>query len=192
MLAIRPLTEEEMITVYHRQITRDFSPDEVKPLFVIQNALRKGEYACFGAYEENTLAAYAFFVFLNTSFGKIALFDYLAVEEGKRNRGVGSWFLQSLMNGVLQDRDCVLLEIENPAYAQDQKELALRLHRQSFYLRNGLRDTGVTANAYLVEYKILELPVGRPHSREQVKKIYPLLYTHRSTGMVKVHEDEIK
>ena len=169
---VRLLTLPQVRDVYRQHIIRDFPADECKPLFAIERAMERGEYLCFGAFREDTLLAYAFFVALDGDY----LFDYLAVCQGLRGQGIGSRFLQTLMRGPLREAACVLLEIDDPDHAEDAEARALRLRRERFYLRNGLTHTGVTAYVFHVHYKILELPICPPHARQEVGDIYRRLY----------------
>lgn len=169
---IRELLSGEIRELYVRRLARDFPPDELKPLSAIERALSQGKYVCYGAVDEGAILAYAYFV----KMGKWALADYYAVEETHRNAGIGSRFLQALVAGPLRDMECVLLEVEDPEQAKDAAEREIRERRRKFYLRNGLRDTGVAAEVWHVPYRILELPLGAPLGAEQVRQIYAALY----------------
>lgn len=176
MFVVKPLSLPGIRRIYAQHITRDFPPDERKPLDAIESAYARGEYQCFGAFEEEKLAAYAFFVKLRKNAETLYLFDYLAVLPERRDQGVGSRFLQALMADALSAADCVLLEVDHPDYAKTEAERALRLRRLAFYLRNGLTDTGVSARVYHVEYRILSLPVGKPRKSAETADIYQALY----------------
>ena len=176
MFAVKTLSLPEIRSIYTDHVTRDFPPDERKPMDAIETAYARGEYQCFGAFEEDSLAAYAFFVRLRRKDETLYLFDYLAVLPEKRDQGVGSRFLQALMADALAAADCVLLEVEHPDYAEIEDERALRLRRLAFYLRNGLTDTGVSARVYHVEFRILSLPVGKPRNPAEMADIYRALY----------------
>lgn len=175
-LELRELAPERVEQIYREHIVRDFPPDEQKPLVNILRAMERGEYVCYGAFEEDRLLAYAFFASIPEGDRRLYLFDYLAVCRGLRDKGIGSAFLQALMRGPLRQAACVLLEIDDPDFAADEQERALRLRRRAFYMRNGLRDTGVTAVVYHVEFRILELPVCPPHSMQEAKDSYKRLY----------------
>ena len=154
--AIRTLTCPQVREVYVRRLTEDFPPDERKPLKVIESALRREEYACYGYFSGEELAAYAFFA----TRGKSVLLDYFSVDKSRRNQGLGSRFLQALIGGPLREQDCALLEVDDPDYAPDPCELEIRRGRLRFYLSNGLTDTGIRVTVHHVEYMILALPVG--------------------------------
>lgn len=183
---VRELRPEEIRTLYAERLTRDFSPDELTPLPIIEQMLAGGRYACYGAVDGDAILAYAFFVRLD----RWALVDYYAVEEGLRDTGIGSRFLRALADGPLRGTACALLEVEAPERAQDEAERDTRNRRLAFYLRNGLRDTGVGAVAWHVPYRILELPLGAPTPAEQVRAIYAAIY--RSMVSEKIFDNMVE
>ena len=169
---VETLTLDQIRAIYAQRMPRDFPPDEIKRLAYIERALSRGEYICYGALDGDAILAYAFFV---RKAGR-ALFDYYAVREDLRDQGIGSRFIQALIEGPLQGLECVLLEVEDPACASDAAERTTRERRLDFYLRNGLWDTGVSAAAFHVPYKLLVLPVGERPSRALVREIYAEMY----------------
>ena len=132
----------------------------------------RGEYICYGAFDGGAILAYAFFVLM----GRKALFDYFAVDEALRDRGIGSRFLRALIGGPLSGMDCVLLEVDDPGAAPTSEERQVRERRLAFYLNNGLEDTHARATVYGVDYVILSLPVGPAPDSEQARRVYADLY----------------
>ena len=173
---IRSLSLTEVRALYHKRLAVDFPPDELKPLSAIERALSRDAYLCYGAVKGNDILAYAFFVKAFDNQVPCALFDYLAVQESLRDTGIGSRFLQGLIAGPLRGFGVVLLEVDDPAYAKSPNDLDTRNRRLDFYLRNGLRDTQVTATVYRVEYRILALPVAAVPGKEDTRRIYSQLY----------------
>ncbi|MBQ6372901.1 MAG: GNAT family N-acetyltransferase [Clostridia bacterium] len=168
---IRSLTLSEVEAIYVSRMAEDFPPAEIKPMSAIRTLLERGQYACYGYSGGDTLA-YAFFVKL----GRWALLDYYAVMRDHRDRGVGSRFLGELIAGPMQAFDCVLAEVDDPDFAGDARERALRERRKRFYLRNGLWETGVRASAFGVEFQLLALPVGARPDDQKVRRVYSDLY----------------
>lgn len=169
---IRPLTLSQVRAIYVQRMREDFPPDEMKPLARIEELLSEGLYACCGWFDGDRMPAYAFFdVFENS-----ALLDYFAVEKSMRDQGLGSRFLRALIEGPLKDKDCALLEVEDPDCAADAEEKALRLRRLGFYMRNGMIDTGVRATAFHVTFKLLSLPVGRVPVGQAARRAYASIY----------------
>ena len=143
---------------------------------MIERAIARGEYICYGAMAREDILAYAYFVKLKEQGAPYALFDYYAVKKEVRDQGVGSRFLQALIRGPLKNMRCVLLEVDDPAFADSDGEAEIRNRRLGFYLRNGLRDTQVTATVFGVRFKILALPVGDALTAEEVRQKYAALY----------------
>ena len=174
--SVETLSLPQIRALYRERMKQDFPPDELKPLAMIEKALARDEYVCYGAVNGNDIRAYAYFVKLKEQGKPYALFDYYAVRQDIRDRGVGSRFMQALIAGPLKEMDCVLLEVDDPACAGTPKEADKRNRRLAFYLRNGLRDADAKATVYGVQFKILTLPVGRALSREEVRQKYAALY----------------
>ena len=186
---VKELTLEQIRVLYAGRLQEDFPPDEIKPLSAIERAMRRGEYVCFGAMAGEDILAYAFFVKMEERKNGYALFDYLAVKKEARCTGVGSAFLQMLIAGPLKSMDAVLLEIDDPAFALDAEEEAIRNRRLRFYLRNGLVDTSVTAVVYGVQFRILALPVGPLPSPDNARRMYAALY--RAVMPPKIYENHV-
>ena len=157
--AVRDLTLSEVRTVWRERMTRDFPDNERKPLSMIEDALRRGEYRTLGAVGEDGILAYAFFVTLGTG-RPLCLFDYFAVRADLRDRGVGSAFLSALISGPLALAGTVLLEADDPDAAREEEERTVRERRLAFYRRNGLAETGVRAEVFGAVYRILIVPNG--------------------------------
>ena len=174
--SVETLSLPQIRALYRERMKQDFPPDELKPLAMIEKALARDEYICYGAVNGKDILAYAYFVKLKEQEKPYALFDYYAVRQDIRDRGVGSRFMQALIAGPLRGMDCVLLEVDDPARAETPEETDKRKRRLAFYLRNGLRDADVKATVYGVQFKILTLPVGKALSREEVRQKYAALY----------------
>ena len=176
LFTVEELTLDQLRALYAGRMREDFPPEEIKPLSAIERAWGRGEYVCFGAMAGEEILAYAFFIRLRREEKEIALFDYFAVEQEARCSGIGSAFLQALISGFLRRMDAVLLEVDDPACAGDAAERTIRDRRLSFYLRNGLVDTSVTAVVYGVQFRILALPVGPCPAPDAARRMYAAMY----------------
>ena len=153
-LKIQILPLEDVRTIYRERLVHDFLPEEVKPLSVIEAAIGRQQYVCYGLWAGEEMPAYAFFV-VN---GPCALLDYYAVRADLRGQGYGSRFLRMLAAETMRKYDCVLLEAENPDFAENARERENMERRLRFYRHNGIRDTGLRAEVWHVEYRILTAP----------------------------------
>ena len=59
----------------------------------------------------------------------------------------------TLGNGALYD--CLIAEIENPEYAENEDDRVLQTRRFGFYTRNGCSDTGLRVRCFGVPFMIL-------------------------------------
>ena len=170
--ATRRITDFSLIgRLYRSRLKNDFARDELKPLSAIRRLWDRDAYDCFGLFRGEEILGYAFFV----RIGKNYLFDYLAIEQGHRDEGLGSVFLRQLA-ACLTDAECVVGEVKDPDSAENAAERALRERRLAFYLRNGCLDTGLTSVVFGVAYRILEVPVGEDHTPDELRAVYAGIY----------------
>ncbi len=165
------LTERDLRKTYRRHVRFDFPKSERKPLKYMLMALREGTYEPFGLFEEGKLLAYGFFV----TTGKHRLLDYLATVRDKRGMGFGSKFL-SMLRETLTEAESVVAEAENPDFAENEADRALRLRRLAFYGRNGFSDTTVRSTTFGVEYVVIELDLHGLHTPDEVRDIFRAHY----------------
>lgn len=182
-MTIVSLTKDQVTQIYQTHMCQDFPTDERKPLDFILKAMDAGTYECF-ALMEDELLGYAFFVKLERDY----LLDYLAIVRGKRDLGLGSIFLEKLFC-QLSNADSMIVEVEEPACGKKEAERTLRSRRKAFYLRNGFYDTEVNAEAFGVNFRLLE-PSGKPRSQEEIKALY--LRHYQAVLPSKVFEDSVK
>lgn len=100
---------------------------------------------------------------------KLVLVDYLAIVPQKRNGGMGSICLNLLLDYYQGKK--IFLEIEqinNQAKNAQQRE-----KRKQFYLRNGMKETGVFWNMYGVPMEILAF---QDIVKEETIAMYVFLY----------------
>ena len=166
---ITDFTQVELL--YQTRMKNDFVRNELKPLSSIRRAWKKNSYDCYGLFDGDEILGYAFFVRL----GNNLLFDYLAIAEKYRDSGLGSIFLRQLAD-CLADADCVVGEVEDPEQADDADIRALRERRLQFYLRNGYLKTDLTSTVFGVNYWILEIPVAKSHTTEELRAVYTDIY----------------
>lgn len=181
---LKRLDKKEMAEIYETRMEKDFPPAELKPWKRIEEMLDAGVYFAYGMFEEERLVAYAFFV--EAAGGRILL-DYYAVAEQARGTGNGSRCMEILEEELRKKGSRVLLiEVENPAWAQSEEERQNRERRIRFYEKNGAALTELRSCLFGVEYKIMQIPVGEPKGerelREDLEEIYRTMFPERYFG----------
>lgn len=167
---VRALTDSEIAENYEQRMKRDFPPNELKPLRMIREGLSRGTYQCLGMFSGDTLLAYACLL----KNGRVLLLDYFAVDAAMRGQGIGTAFLAHLRGHV--QTDCIVIESENPAYAESAAERETQQRRLRFYFAGGCADSGLRAHVFGAEYCILQLPVQQEISADTLKNEYTALY----------------
>ena len=170
---IRELTLSEVRNTYKNRIRHDFRANEIKPLIIIERSLKAGKYRCLGAFEDSRMLGYAFLVINRNN----CLLDYYGILKELRGKGIGTKFLSLLADSFLKDLcDSVVIEVENPRFANSPEDEITMKKRINFYLNCGAVISGVEANVFGVEYLILECPLKAPHTASQTAKIYDSIY----------------
>ena len=168
-LIIRKLNNIEIISVYNRHLKKDFPREERRPLLIVLKGIRKGYYDCYGCFEEGQLVGYMFLVKSNRD----CLVDYFAVVSSRRNQGIGSAFLRQVSQTF--DVNGLILEVEDPAFAEGEEEKKLRERRVSFYKRNGFVDTDISAVTFGVEFILLR-DSAHVYESSKVRELYETFY----------------
>lgn len=119
---------------------------ERKPLAVIRRMHREGRTDVFLAEKNGHFAGLA----ATINGGDTILLDYFAVSKRLRGQGVGSAFLQALLDKYAGKG--LFVEIEA---ADQDAPFSEKQRRKQFYLRNGLEDMHVTVMLFGVRMELL-------------------------------------
>lgn len=167
---LKTLTKDQLSDLYNDRMREDFPPSELKPLFVILDAVDKGIYEALGLYDGEEIVGYSCLV----KQGNDYLVDYLAIYPEKRNGGIGS-ILVKLLSEHMDSTGNIIGEVEDPKYARNDDDRKLRIRRMDFYLRNGCFDTGVRAKCFGVEFIILRMG-KKKLEKQKCWDIYSAIY----------------
>ena len=147
MMELKLPTEQQLRTVYERDLKRAFPLAELKPLREMLAEVARGEYRPWCLFDGDEIVGEAF---VWTHVPGFALFDYLCVTEARRNDGLGSTLIQKLVEA---ERGNVLFgESEIPDFAPDP---AMAERRLAFYRRNGAKTAGYDTCEFGVPYHTL-------------------------------------
>lgn len=187
-LEIKKLNIRQIIVIYRNSLKYEFPANERRPLFLIINGIMAGAYECLGSFYKGRLVGYAFFL----KHGNDYLWDYLAVLKKYRCKGIGSKIIQSI-KVYYKTANSVIGEVENPAFAKDDKDNETMTRRLKFYLNNGCIDTKVRAKTFGVHFIIIQIS-GKTMSATNIAKLYRMHYKvslprRIYSGNIKIYSD---
>lgn len=165
------LNKDQIASLYNEHMVHDFKKDELKPLKMILKVLDDGIYECLGLSDGERLLGYTFLV----KQGKRYLVDYLAVYPEERDKGRGTTILKLLRDHVI-DAEMMIIEVEDPLYAESSEEKEIQERRISFYLRNNCLDTGVRVRCFGVPFIIISFVGNSSLDRDTVWEAYQSFY----------------
>ncbi len=183
---IRKLDFIEVCVLHKNCIQRDFPKNEVRPLSMVKRLIKKGVYTAYGAYNENTLIAYATIFSLPDS--PVVLLDYFAVQPQYRANGIGSSFfkeLKSVVKTEFKNAKVVAIECENPEFSTTKQEKLTREKRISFYKQNGAILTDSKLYAFGVNYNLLALQLENSNHNLPLGKCVYDLYLYGFNALLK-------
>lgn len=146
-----------------------FPEQEKKPLQIMENLVADNRMEMLAMVDEDEFVGLA--INLIDAEQNRALLDYYAIVPEKRNGGYGSKGLEVLLDRFKNQK--YIFEIET----QDEKaeNAEERKRRKAFYLRNGLKETGLFVNAYNTDFEILT-PDGELTFWEYVDFLREVMY----------------
>lgn len=148
---------------------KSFPEQEKKPLHVMERLAADGKMEMLAMVDEDEFVGLAINL-IDTEQGR-ALLDYYAVSPEKRSGGYGGKGLEMLLERFKGQKYIFEIEIqdEKADNAEDRKR------RKAFYLRNGLKETGLFVNAYDTDFEILT-PDGELTFWEYVDFLREVMY----------------
>lgn len=169
----RMLTGPELAALYRVHMRRDFPPNELKSLSMLENLTQSGINSVWAFERDGALAGY--YVLARVPGSSMVLLDYLAVVPELRNTGVGSALMAQIVRRL--PPDCYLLiESERPEPAPSPEEQSIRARRVGFYQRCGAVRSPLNVRLFGVDYAVLTLPAERTPSPPQQRRDYLEVY----------------
>ena len=165
------LNKDQVASLYEESMVHDYKKDELKPLKMILKAMDEGIYESLGLSDGERLLGYTFLV----KQGKRYLVDYLAVYPEERDKGRGATILK-LLSEYITDAEMVIVEVEDPFYAESSEEKEIQERRVSFYFRNGCSDTGLRVRCFGVPFIIICFAGKSSLDRDAVWEAYQSFY----------------
>ena len=123
-----------------------FPAEEKKPFEMMEKLAEEGKMELMAIVEEIWIGL-AFFMISE----KAVILDYFAVSPELRSGGYGGKAVRMIMERF-QDKKLIFeIEMQDEKAANAQE----RARGKAFYLRNGMRETGVFANVYQTDFELL-------------------------------------
>ena len=174
-LHARLLTKAERKQVFKQHMIHDFPKNELRPLHMIEALVEKGNYYTYGIFRNEMLCAYAYF--WEETEKQILLFDYFAVVSSMRNQGYGTKAMEVILDAC-KEKAGVILEVENPARAEDEQERKVRYRRISFYEKRGLQMSKVRIYLFGVEYCMMYRSLSGENIQAEIVSVMESLYSN--------------
>ncbi|MFT8401956.1 MAG: GNAT family N-acetyltransferase [Lentilactobacillus diolivorans] len=147
---LRAINVSRKMTDYHelKQLyLRAFPKAERIPLPFLRYRAKKADIDFYAYYDDDSFVGLTYLI----SYKGVTYILFLAVNDRIRSKGYGSQILKSISENYPHDTLILIMEEvvkSAPNYQQ-------RLKRQSFYFKNGFRDSGHTSIEYGVKYQML-------------------------------------
>lgn len=126
---------------------RAFPVEEKKPWPMMEALTASGKMEMLAVVQESEFMG----LVINLIGKNGALLDYFAIEESRRGGGIGSAIVSSLLERFAGRKYIFEIEAQNAKAANAQE----RRRRKNFYIRNGLKETGVFAFVYGTDFELL-------------------------------------
>lgn len=172
-MQLKAISAAVLSDIYREHMVCDFPKSELKPLSALLRCMETGSCVPYALYDGDDLAAYA--VMLCAKPGEACILDYLATVRDRRGTGAGSEMLRKLQ-AELTEYAGILIEYECPADDVDEAERTVRLRREHFYLKNGVRKTTIDLILFGVHFSIGYLPCARDVDDKTLQRMQTEIY----------------
>lgn len=134
---------EQVFALYDKA----FPAEEKKPRAMMEALCEAGKMEILALVEDEEFVGLAVDIFAKEA----AILDYFAIVPEKRGGGCGSRAVQTLVKRRVGTK--YIFEIERPD--ETAENAVERARRKAFYLRNGLKETGLYARVYGTNFEML-------------------------------------
>lgn len=143
-----------------------FPLEEKKPIDMMERLARVGKMELLAVSDEESVIGLA----IHMLGKKSVLLDYFAILPEKRSGGYGTKILQMLTERFGKKK--YILEIE--MLDEEADNAVQRKRRKEFYLKNGIKETGVFVNVYETDFELLTVD-GKLKYEEYVQLLRDVL-----------------
>ena len=164
-MRLEPATKEE-VRYIKKLYRKSFPRAERKPFWFIHRWEQRKAAEVLIIKEDEDVCGLAIISY----YGELVLLNYFAIDDSRRNGGLGSRALQ-----LIRERYCgkrLILEIESVAEHCEDNDM--RMRRKEFYLRNGFRDAYITVKMFGVDLDVMT--GGSPLKYSEYVNLYQRVY----------------
>lgn len=139
-----------------------FPLSERKPFGLMKKKAGKGEMELLSVMDGSQFVGLA----ITVLYQDLVLLDYFAVTKESRGKNYGSEALKMLLDRYKEQRMVFEIELAD----EGAGETDVKVRRKKFYLRNGLKETGIHIRLFGVPMEILT--EGKPITYGEYHEIY--------------------
>lgn len=184
---LRKIGISEFKDLYRKHIINDFPSMERPSLKRFVRRIKSYNENVYIYEEEGIKKAYTIIANLDD----YVLVSFLAVYKEFRSQGIGTKLLKEVSN-ICKNKKAILLEVENPEKAENEKDREIRKRRIKFYERAGYKIIdNVRAIVYFQDYKIMALntdnkDIDIEETCEKLEKHYMLVFKKKNKEYIKI------
>lgn len=173
---LRKIKFKEFKNLYRKHIIYDFPKTERPNLQGFRKRILQGKEEVYIFVEEGTEKAYCIIANLD----EYVLISFLAVYKEQRGKGTGTKLLKEIAKKY-PNKKGILLEVENPEFANNEKERDIQEKRIKFYEKANYQIIEkLKLKLYSVNYKMMTyLPKDTKIETEEIKEKMEQFYCKR-------------
>lgn len=156
-MTLEKLDTDQFVELYKTILPQDFNKEELKPIELLREHSLKDYTRCYCLFKNeknrsiSSILSYAIVSSSKMLDEKRYLLEYFSVNPNYRSHGIGSKMLKLLIKAL----QCTFyLEVEDPKFAGNEKEIEICKKRIKFYMKNGILKSTVSVKLYDGVYNI--------------------------------------
>lgn len=168
---LRKIKYKEFKDLYRKHIIKDFPKNERPNLEGFRKRMLKYKEEVYIFEEDGIDKGYC----IIDELGEYILVSFLAVYEGNRGKGIGTKILKELEEKY-SNKKGILIEVENPDFAENEEEKKIQEKRIIFYERANFKIVkNLNVELFRVNFKIMvysKKEIEQKEVEETMKKFY--------------------
>lgn len=190
---LKKIKIQEFKELYRKHIVQDFPKTERPNLKGFRRRILKYNEKVFIFEEEKIKKGYC----LVSEVGEYILVTFLAVYKENRGQGIGTKILNELKEKY-NNKKGILLEVENPDFAENEKEKEIQTKRIKFYEKSEFEIVpNLNIKIFFVNFRIMiyhqeEQEIERDEIVDRLKEYYRRNVGKKGLKFIEFHKKERK